>query len=98
MTQTTAKTARPIAQVNRSASATGQKPRRAISPLLQQALDAGRRVCDDWQDSPAARQQMKREILEIADNTPQLLPQLVVALSTLRCKRTDFFPATQPKE
>ena len=83
-------------QVGASLPATGQKPRRVITPLLQQALDAGRRVCDDWQDSPAARQQMKREILEIADNTPQLLPQLVVALSTLRCKRTDFFPPQQP--
>lgn len=85
-------------QVGASLPATGQKPRRVITPLLQQALDAGRRVCDDWQDSPAARQQMKREILEIADNTPQLLPQLVVALSTLRCKRIDFFPTKQPKE
>ena len=85
-------------QVGASLPANGQKPRRAISPLLQQVLDAGRRVCDDWQDSPAARQQMKREILEIADNTPQLLPQLVVALSTLRCKRIDFFPTKQPKE
>lgn len=85
-------------QVGASLPATGQKTRRVITPLLQQALDAGRRVCDDWQDSPAARQQMKREILEIADNKPQLLPQLVVALSTLRCKRIDFFPTQQPKE
>ena len=44
-------------QVGASLPATGQKPRRVITPLLQQALDAGRRVCDDWQDSPAARQQ-----------------------------------------
>ena len=77
--------------------ATGQKARRAITPLLQQALDAGRRVCDDMQDSPAARQQMKREILELADNTPHLLAGLVVALSTLRCKRSDFSPTQQPQ-
>ncbi len=73
-----------------------KKPRRVISPLLQQALDAGRRVCDDWQDSPAARQQMKRDILETADYHPEQLGQLVLALTTLRCKRTDFFPNPQP--
>ena len=86
-------------QVGASLPATGQKPRRVITPLLQQALDAGRRVCDDWQDSPAARQQMKRDILETADYHPEQLGQLVLALTTLRCKRSDFFPTTQqPQE
>ena len=71
-----------------------------ISPLLQRALDAGRRVCDDMQDSPEARQQMKREILEIARADERLLPGLIAGLTYPRLKRTDFFPITnqQAKE
>ena len=69
-----------------------KKPRRTISPLLQQALDAGRRVCDDMQDSPEARKQMLREILELNDTTPHLLVSLISALTYPRLKRSDFFP------
>ena len=72
---------------------------RAISPLLQQALDAGRRVCDDMQDGPEARQAMKREILEIADTDERLLVGLVAGLTHPRLKRADFFPTHhQPQE
>lgn len=72
---------------------------RAISPMLQQALDAGRRVCDDMQDSPEARQAMKREILEIADTDERLLVGLIAGLTHPRLKRTDFSPRNQqPQE
>ncbi|MCD2166847.1 hypothetical protein [Comamonas koreensis] len=73
---------------------------RAVSPMLQQALDAGRRVCDDMQDGPEARQAMKREILEIADTDERLLVGLVAGLTHPRLKRADFSTTTtqQPKE
>ena len=72
---------------------------RAISPLLQQALDAGRRVCDDMQDSPEARLAMKREILEFADMGDRFLLGLIAGLTHPRLKRADFStPTQQPKE
>ena len=73
---------------------------RVISPLLQQALDAGRRVCDDMQDSPEARQAMKREVLEIARVDERLLVGLIAGLTHPRLKRSDFPPTTtqQPQE
>ncbi len=86
------------AQINATAPQPGRRVRE-ISPLLQQALDAGRRVCDDMQDSPEARQAMKREILEIADTDERLLIGLVAGLTHPRLKRTDFFPSNQqPQE
>ena len=72
---------------------------RAVSPLLQQALDAGRRVCDDMQDGPEARQAMKREILEIADTDERLLVGLIAGLTHPRLKRAEFSPRNQqPQE
>lgn len=86
------------AQINAAAPQPGRRMRE-ISPLLQQALDAGRRVCDDMQDGPEARQAMKREILEIADTDERLLVGLVAGLTHPRIKRADFSTTTQhPKE
>ena len=71
---------------------TGRKP----TPLQAQVLLAARRRCDDMADSQAARDQMKREVLE----TPaELLPDLLTALSTVCITRAFFLPTTtQPKE
>lgn len=98
MTQTTTPTTQKTALAGVSVGDVPAKPRRVISPLLQQALDAAWRVCEDWQDSHEARLQMKREVLEVADKSPHLLPNLVLALTTLRCKRSDFFTTKRPKE
>jgi hypothetical protein len=68
---------------------------REVSPLLQQALDAGRRVCDDMQDGPEARQAMKREILEFADMGDRFLLGLIAGLTYPRLKRADFSTTTQ---
>ena len=71
---------------------TGHKP----TPLQAQVLLAARRRCDDMGDSQAARDQMKREVLE----TPaELLPDLLTALSTVRITRADLFrqTTTQPE-
>lgn len=86
------------AQINASAPQPGRRVRE-ISPLLQQALDAGRRVCDDMQDSPEARQAMKREILEFADMGDRILLGLIAGLTHPRLKRADFSTTThKPKE
>ena len=87
------------AQINATTAQQGRRMRE-VSPLLQQALDAGRRVCDDMQDGPEARQAMKREILEIADTDERLLVGLVAGLTHPRLKRADFSTTTtqQPKE
>lgn len=71
---------------------TGRKP----TPLQAQVLLAARRRCDDMADSQAARDQMKREVLE----TPaELLPDLLTALSTVRITSAFFLSTTtQPKE
>ena len=66
---------------------TGQK----VSPLQAQVLLAARRRCDDMGDSQAAREQMKRDVLE----TPaELLADLLTALSTVRITRADLFQPT----
>ncbi|WP_021025571.1 hypothetical protein [Comamonas sp. B-9] len=86
------------AQINATTAQQGRRMRE-ISPLLQQALDAGRRVCDDMQDSPEARQAMKREILEFADMGDRFLLGLIAGLTHPRLKRADFSTTTQkPKE
>ena len=66
---------------------TGRKP----TPLQAPVLLAARRRCDDMGDSQAARDQMKREVLE----TPvELLADLLTALSTVRITRADLFQPT----
>ena len=66
---------------------TGRKP----TPLQAQVLLAARRRCDDMADSQAARDQMKREVLQ----TPaELLPDLLTALSTVRITRADLSQTT----
>lgn len=70
---------------------TGRKP----TPLRAQVLLAARRRCDDMGDSQAARDQMKREVLE----TPaELLADLLTALSTVRVTRADLIQPTTTKE
>ena len=74
-------------EARRSMAETGRKP----TPLQAQVLLAARRRCDDMGDSQAARDQMKREVLE----TPaELLPDLLAALTTARITRADLFHPT----
>lgn len=68
---------------------------RKVTPLQAQVLLAARRRCDDMADSQAAREQMKRDVLE----TPaELLPDLLTALSTTRITRADFLPTPIPQK
>ena len=70
---------------------TGRKP----TPLQAQVLLAARRRCDDMADSQAARDQMRREVLE----TPaELLADLLTAFSTVRVTRADLFHPSTTKE
>ena len=74
-------------EARRGMAETGHKP----TPLQAQVLLAARRRCDDMGDSQAARDQMKREVLE----TPaELLPDLLAALTTVRITRADLFHPT----
>ncbi len=66
---------------------TGRKP----TPLQAQVLLAARRRCDDMADSQAARDQMKREVLET-------LADLLTAFSTVRVTRADLFHPSTTKE
>lgn len=67
---------------------------RKVTPLLAQVLQAARRRCDDMADSPEAREQMKREVL---DTPPALLVDLLTALSTVRITRADLISPTTPE-
>ena len=99
MTRTTTPTTQKNALAGVSVGKGQKKAARVISPLLQRALDAGRRICDDMQDGPDARQQMKREILEIARTDERLLVGLIAAFQSLRIKRSDFSTTSkQPQE
>ena len=78
-------------EVRSAMAETGRKP----TPLQAQVLLAARRRCDDMGDSQAARDQMKREVLE----TPaELLADLLTALPTVLVTRADLFHQTTPKE
>lgn len=66
---------------------TGRKP----TPLQAQVLLAARRRCDDMGDGQAARDQMKREVL---DTPAELLADLLTALSTVRVTRAAFSTTT----
>jgi len=78
-------------EARRGMADAGRKP----TPLQAQVLLAARRRCDDMADSQAAREQMRREVLE----TPaELLADLLTALSTVRVTRTDLFQPTTAKE
>ena len=80
-----------VTEARRSMAETGRKP----TPLQAQALLAARRRCDDMGDSQAARDQMKREVLE----TPaELLADLLTAFSTVRVTRADLFHPSTTKE
>lgn len=66
------------------------------SPLRRQVLLAARRRCDDMQDGPEAREQMKAEVL---DTPAELLGDLLAALSTVRITRADLsLPLPPPPE
>ena len=74
---------------------TGRKP----TPLQAQVLLAARRRCDDMADSQAARDQMKREVLETPAELPaELLADLLTAFSTVRVTRADLFHPSTTKE
>lgn len=78
-------------EARRSMAETGRK----TTPLQAQVLLAARRRCDDMGDSQAARDQMKREVLE----TPaELLADLLTAFSTVRVTRADLFHPSTTKE
>ena len=78
-------------EVRSAMAETGRKP----TPLQAQVLLAARRRCDDMGDSQAARDQMKREVLE----TPaELLADLLTAFSTVRVTRADLFHPSTTKE
>ena len=78
-------------EVRSAMAETGRKP----TPLQAQVLLAARRRCDDMADSQAARDQMKREVLE----TPAELPaDLLTAFSTVRVTRADLFHPSTTKE
>ena len=79
------------AQAGSGMADAGRKP----TPLQAQVLLAARRRCDDMADSQAARDQMKREVLE----TPaELLADLLTAFSTVRVTRADLFHPSTTKE
>ena len=78
-------------EVRSAMAETGRKP----TPLQAQVLLAARRRCDDMGDSQAARDQMRREVL---DTPPELLADLLTAFSTVRVTRADLFHPTTPKE
>lgn len=78
-------------EVRSAMAETGRKP----TPLQAQVLLAARRRCDDMGDSQAARDQMRREVL---DTPPELLADLLTALSTVRVTRAALFHQTTPKE
>ena len=78
-------------EARRSMAETGRK----TTPLQAQVLLAARRRCDDMGDGQAARDQMKRDVLE----TPaELLADLLTALSTVRITRADLFHPSTTKE
>lgn len=70
---------------------------RKVTPLLNCVLQAARRRCDDFQDGPKAREQMR---LDVMATPPELLADLLVALSAVRTPRTEFLshPTTTQKE
>lgn len=78
-------------EVRSAMAETGRKP----TPLQAQVLLAARRRCDDMGDSQAARDQMRREVL---DTPAELLADLLTAFSTVRVTRADLFHPTTPKE
>lgn len=61
--------------------------------LLEQVLRAARRRCDEFGDGPEAREQMRADVVA---TPPELLPDLLVALTTVRFDRALFF--SNPKE
>ena len=78
------------------AGAAVRSARQNVSPLMAAALQAARLVCDDYGDSPAAREDMKRDVLA----TPsELLVDLAHALADARVGRLPkTFSTTTPKE
>lgn len=66
----------------------------AAQPKRAEVLLAARRRCDDMQDGPAAREQMKRDVLE----TPaDLLADLLAALTEARITRAGLLQGGAPK-
>lgn len=68
---------------------------RRMSPLMDLTLQAAHRVCRDLADGPAAREQMKRDV---SDTPPELLADLLQALSRERIHRADFLSNATPSK
>ena len=62
--------------------------------LLEQALRAAGKRCDEFGDGPEAREQMHADVVA---TPPELLPDLLVALTTARFDRALFF-SNQPEK
>lgn len=58
-----------------------------VTPLQAQVLVMARRRCDQMDDGPAARAQMKREVLDTPAN---LLADLLIALGACSVRRQEF--------
>lgn len=87
-----ASTSTTAAKARSGVGATGER----TTPLRAQVLLMARKRCDEMQDSQAARDQMKREVLEMPT---ELLADLLVALSTARIDRALLLsPTTTAKE
>jgi hypothetical protein len=74
-------------QARRGMGAEGEK----LTPLRSMVLQAARRRCDDVGDGPEARAAMKADVLA---TPPELLADLLTALTTLRYTRSDLIPTT----
>lgn len=69
---------------------------RKVTPLLAMVLDAARRKCEDFDDGPAAREQMRCDVL---DTPHALLADLLQALTKVRIRRADLLsPTTTTQE
>ena len=62
--------------------------------LLEQALRAARVRCDEFGDGPEAREQMRAQVQA---TPPELLADLLAALSTVRITRADLLHQANPK-
>ncbi len=65
----------------------GRRMHETAAELRREVLLAARDRCDAMQDGPAAREQMKRDVL---DTPAELLADLLAALTTAPATRADL--------
>lgn len=82
-------------RTGRQASGAAPAAQRSASPLRSPVLQAASRACRDFEDGPAARDDMKREVLA---TQPELLADLLQALSRERIHRADFLSTATPSK